>query len=73
MSDVLEVGGIEAKLTVDTTQFESGMERSGEQMKGLYTRINTLPPATKSFSSARKSSPAKWKNSGKRSRRWMRR
>lgn len=45
MSDVLEVGGIEAKLTVDTTQFESGMERSGEQMKGLYTRINTLPPA----------------------------
>ena len=44
MSDVL-VGGIEAKLTVDTTQFESGMERSGEQMKGLYTRINTLPPA----------------------------
>lgn len=44
MSDVLEVGGIEAKLTVDTTQFESGMERSGEQMKGLYTRINTLPP-----------------------------
>lgn len=45
MSDVLEVSGIEAKLTVDTTQFESGMERSGEQMKGLYTRINTLPPA----------------------------
>ena len=49
MSDVLEVGGIEAKLTVDTTQFESGMERSGEQMKGLYTRINTLPPAIQKF------------------------
>lgn len=45
MGDVYQVGGIEAKLTVDTTAFEQGMARSGKQMEGLYARVQTMPPA----------------------------
>ena len=44
MGDVYQVGGIEAKLTVDTTAFEQGMARSGKQMEGLYSRVQTMPP-----------------------------
>lgn len=45
MSDVLQVGGLEAKLTVDTTQFARSMQASGDRMQGLYTQVNAMPPA----------------------------
>lgn len=44
MSDTLEVGGIEAKLTVDSSQFDEGMDESKEKLNGFLTSVNTLPP-----------------------------
>lgn len=40
-----DIGGIEAHLTVDTAAFEQGMTRSGQQLKGLHTQVQTMPAA----------------------------
>lgn len=45
MSDVYQVGGIEAKLTLDTQEFSRSIQDSQGKLTGLYTQINTLPPA----------------------------
>lgn len=43
MSDVYEVGGVEAKLTVDSSQFDHGMDQSGEKLEGFRASVSTLP------------------------------
>lgn len=45
MSDVYEVGGIEAKMVVDADQFDESIDHSEKKVKGLHTSIETLPPS----------------------------
>ena len=45
MGDTLQVGGIEAKLTLDTQEFACSVQDSEGKFRGLYTQVNTMPPA----------------------------
>lgn len=44
MPDALDIGGIQAKLIVDSSQFNEGIDQSEDKLKGLLTSVNTLPP-----------------------------
>lgn len=44
MPDALDIGGIQAKLIVDSSQFNEGIDQSEDKLKGLLTSMNTLPP-----------------------------
>lgn len=45
MADKFQIGGIEAKLTVDMQEFNQSTLQAENRMRGLYTQINTMPPA----------------------------
>lgn len=45
MSDIYEVGGIEAKMVVDADQFDESIDHSEKKVKGLHASIETLPPS----------------------------
>ncbi len=49
MGDNFQIGGIEAKLTVDTLSFKQDIDESGKKLEKLYTQVNTLPPAIQKF------------------------
>lgn len=45
MADKFQIGGIEAKLTVDMQEFNQSTLQAENRMRGLYTQVNTMPPA----------------------------
>ena len=44
MADKFQIGGIEAKLTVDMQEFNQSTLQAENRMRGLYTQVNTMPP-----------------------------